>query len=300
MPHITRFQMPSCRCINDDNFSDHYLLLMQTQHRLVARPHAASAVPSASSRVHNEPAFNVNLLKIDQAAKDRFHQMVTLNLDRLNTSVLDPAETLEHINRSVLSAARTSLQAPVSPQTPNRIQAGREYERCRKLLLQNRHDPVLKTQCRRARDEKYHAYLSHVDRKVQAFFDDLESQPPLEKIRLTYRFLKQFRRRTDAHSRRYLSIREWEAKLQESAGTAEIHLLPEHTAVPSGSGPTLVDVGRLTLALKNNTAAGVDGIPSELLRYGPESLMISIHQFLQKVWQLNSVPRVMIETLQVL
>lgn len=135
---------------------------MQTQHLFDSRPYALCFTPaSSSSRELNDPVFNVNLLKIDQAAKDRFHQKVLLNLDRLNTSTLDPAEAQPfHFER----------RAYFSP------------------LLQNHHEPVLKTQWRRAREEKYHAYLSQVDFNVQAFFDDLESQPPLEKIRLTYPF----------------------------------------------------------------------------------------------------------------
>ena len=56
------------------------------------------------------------------------------------------------------------------------------------------------------------------------------------------------------------------------------------------SPPTLEDVRNAIKALKNNKAAGEDGIESELLKYGGEGVEKAIHELIMEVWKKEEMP----------
>lgn len=209
------------------------------------------------------------------------------------------ANLLDHVVRCLLDSASIVLKAATSPKTPRRARAGRDFQHWRSLHLSDRDNPYYRARFNEARREKRKAYDAHRETKIGLFFESLENQPILDRVRLTYRYLRQHRRGQTSGVSRYISIQAWESQLRSSSSATEIPLLPEYSPLPPDSGPTYADINRISLLLQNNTASGVDGIQPELLRYGSELLIDHIHVLLNKIWRSNLVPERLVLTLQV-
>ena len=54
--------------------------------------------------------------------------------------------------------------------------------------------------------------------------------------------------------------------------------------------PSQTEVRRAKSRLKNNKAAGADGLPAELFKFGGEELITSMHQLLRTVWLNECMP----------
>lgn len=302
MPIIQRFRKPDCKCVNDNSgFSDHRLLTLRVKHRADKDGQPPSEVTATATQKPKHPNIHVGLLTTDPLAKTRYHQKLSENLQSQPEVNADsePAHVMERINTAILEAAKATLSMPRSPNTPKRKQAGRRYEKARMELLADRQNPTKKRLCKEARIKKELAYQEHQEKKVRAFFETLENYTPLDRVRLTYRYLRQHRRRVNKKKPHYIPIRAWEEKLRSGSSEQEIAWLPEPETPPSDSGPTLQDVERIVKMLRNNTAAGTNGIRPELIRYGSEALLQEIHRLLRKIWESNQVPQEMVETLQI-
>lgn len=304
MPIIPRFQRPKCKCIEGtSHFSDHRMLVMSVRHRTNetttgVQQHAEKQFSITANKEHAQ--YQVSLLTTDPQAKDRYTRTLTNKLRILSTgNNSDPKKHLDMIATSVLDAANTALNRSRSPPTPRRKKAGRTLEGIQKELLADRRNTVLKREYREARKAKAKAYANHQEDKIKLFFEDMDKYPPLDRVRLTFRYLKRHRRQATKGSGTYIPLRNWEEKLQAGASSSDVALLEELIAPPEESGPTLHDIQRISLLLRNSTAAGTDGIRPELIRYGPESLHEHIHKLLQYVWRHNEVPPQMVETIQV-
>ena len=67
--------------------------------------------------------------------------------------------------------------------------------------------------------------------------------------------------------------------------------LPDMTMLPELDLPPSYDeVTACIKSLKNNKSAGPDGIPSEILKYGGESLHQLLHEFICEIWRQGDVP----------
>lgn len=306
MPIIPRFQRPMCRCAEGTaDFSDHHMLLMTARHRHSPNPgqvtHQGTDMQFNANAERVGPMnYQVSMLTTDPVASERYSRTLSTNLATSNgQGHTDPNTLIDLTVTAMLDAAERTLNRPRSPQTPRRAKAGRDAEKIQRELLANRRNAELKRKYREARKRKSQAYEDHQEEKVKAFFDNLENYPVLDRIRLTFRYLKRHRRRATQGATTYIPVRSWEEKLKSSASHAEVALLPEPIGPPEDSGPTLHDVVRLSRTLRNGTAAGTDGVRPELIRYGPESLHQRIHQMLQDIWQHNQVPARLLETVQV-
>ena len=63
------------------------------------------------------------------------------------------------------------------------------------------------------------------------------------------------------------------------------------TATTSDHIPSLEEVRAALFRLKNRKAAGMDGIPVELLKHGGESTVIWLHAIICKVWETERAPK---------
>ncbi|XP_055527418.1 uncharacterized protein LOC129720031 [Wyeomyia smithii] len=310
MPIIPRFQRPKCKAVEGTaGFSDHRMLLLTVRHR---QPNARTETPRATESEFNvntkdgragkigQPNYRVSLLTTDPAAEERYSKVLTRKLDIQNDGTVGSTnQFIQSIITAILDTASTTLNGSTSPSTPRRRKCGRDVEKVQRELLANRNDAELKRKYRDARKRKSKAYENHQEEKVKLFFENIENFPVLERLRLTFRYLKRHRRKITQGASTYIPIQRWEEKLQSSASQAEVVLLPEPTPPPINSGPTWHDVERLSLTLRNGTATGVDAVRPELLRYGPESLHRRIHEILKQIWQQNEAPPRLLETVQI-
>ena len=55
--------------------------------------------------------------------------------------------------------------------------------------------------------------------------------------------------------------------------------------------PALHEIERAIKALKNNKAAGPDGIPGEIFKYGGYHLTHRLHRFINRAWTTGKLPQ---------
>ncbi|XP_076044754.1 uncharacterized protein LOC143027359 [Oratosquilla oratoria] len=68
--------------------------------------------------------------------------------------------------------------------------------------------------------------------------------------------------------------------------------LPDIPALPElDNMPTRLEVNKGVTSLKNNKAAGPDGIPAEILKQGGRAITDCLHNIFQKVWTSNRCPQ---------
>jgi len=68
--------------------------------------------------------------------------------------------------------------------------------------------------------------------------------------------------------------------------------LPEFPTIPElDNMPTHQEVHMAIISLKNNKAAGPDGIPAEILKHGGNAILDSLHDIFQKVWAASCCPQ---------
>ena len=63
--------------------------------------------------------------------------------------------------------------------------------------------------------------------------------------------------------------------------------------------PSLQELEECIIALRNHKAAGGDGLPPELFKYGGPSILQKLHNFILNVWEVESVPQVWKDSLLV-
>ncbi|XP_035263189.1 uncharacterized protein LOC118221872 isoform X1 [Anguilla anguilla] len=68
------------------------------------------------------------------------------------------------------------------------------------------------------------------------------------------------------------------------------HIPQSHIREDMGEPPTMTEVQVVIRSLKNNKAAGPDGIPAEILKEGGPELLYHIHTLLLKVWEKEELP----------
>ena len=72
--------------------------------------------------------------------------------------------------------------------------------------------------------------------------------------------------------------------------------LPRHPIDTSLEAiPTLEDVEKAILSMKNNKASGPDNIPAEIFKYGGPILRAQFHLLIQKIWDNEEIPRDLVD-----
>lgn len=83
-------------------------------------------------------------------------------------------------------------------------------------------------------------------------------------------------------------------ELLNSDSTMEIDIIKHIPQSPiredMGEPPTITEVQDGIRSLKNNKAAGPDGIPAEILKEGGSEILYHIHALLLKVWEKEVLP----------
>jgi len=74
---------------------------------------------------------------------------------------------------------------------------------------------------------------------------------------------------------------------EQAAEIGDISIASNEEAVPA---PTMNDVTQAIKQLKNNKAAGKDGLPPELLKFGPGKLVRLVHRIIVKIWEMEQLP----------
>lgn len=84
--------------------------------------------------------------------------------------------------------------------------------------------------------------------------------------------------------------------LLNPSGVGEGQVVParqfviEDEVIDEEEPPELEEVMEVISALKNNKAAGEDGIPSELLKYAGEELIKELHSLVWDIWMGEKMP----------
>ena len=79
---------------------------------------------------------------------------------------------------------------------------------------------------------------------------------------------------------------------QSSSGTGEVEEPIHVQQLPTQNieEPTLEEVRRTVLKLKNKKAPGTDNLPGELFKCGGETVIVSLHELMVQVWRAETIP----------
>lgn len=233
-----------------------------------------------------------------------FQLAVTSNIQnyRHNESKLSStSEKWKALSTCVKEAASKTLNVSKSPITPSRRAALANFQKSKSTMSKNPLNPIHKAELRIARDIKNKAYHSHVERKCDDFFSNLLQHDPQERLKLMYKFLKQFRRNVDVTRRgtAYIPLSRWEAELTASSIDPMVNLVEENDHFPIGPPLSVQRLKEYLARLKNGTAPGIDRINMELFKYGPEVLLNELAELLEEVYLNNSTPTEWLITTQI-
>lgn len=138
-----------------------------------------------------------------------------------------------------------------------------------------------------------------IDGECVSFFRNMESVNPRRRLSLTYRFLKQYRRKKSKSALRNIPISHWEIELRNVClGKAPVNIA-EDDNWPIDSPPTPADIKEIIQRMKTGTTPGQDRLQAELFKYGPPELAELISLVTSRAWCNNDVPDDWLNTTQV-
>ena len=284
---------------------------VDSDHFLVAAKFRARLSNEKKLRTAQKKKFNVGRLSTHGEARDYRERLS----ERLPT-VHPPPTNANNLWNQYRDIIKEVAESTVGYQPPPKKNPWYDDE-CvrRKKVTENAHKQTLRRKTRAAMEE-YRARRREekkiLRRKKRAYavsqLKDIEECRDRNNIRMFYRKAKQlavgFRPGTQA-------LRNSEGNLvTEAQGIVDVfkqhfqQLLNGHhvervvgeeehphsvneEAVPP---PSIEEVGTAIKKLKNNKAAGSDGLPAELFKYGGDVLVGCMHQLINKVWEDESMP----------
>lgn len=142
-----------------------------------------------------------------------------------------------------------------------------------------------------ARDNLKTLIRQQEEKEIEDFFENVKQCPVGERINRTYRYLKRYRKKKKAFTKRSSTIHlnDWvpaNRPLYSSPGLAI-----EYENVPLLSLPTLGEIKDVISRLKNGKTPGVDSIYAEYFKYCGERTQKQLHGLLSEVWATNKLPQ---------
>lgn len=131
------------------------------------------------------------------------------------------------------------------------------------------------------------------------FFSNLNDFHSIDRIKRTYRFIRNFRRGVNRKTNKqaFIPLSEWYKTLQESEGE-DVPLITETDHFPLLPPPTLYQIECIIRRMKRGKAPGVDGIAIELFKAFPIEILQDFVRLLEAVWISNEPPIEWQQTLQ--
>jgi hypothetical protein len=254
--------------------------------------------------------FNVDLLKNGSTAK-QYAERVTELLGQSSIEITDTSavnDFWKFVKTCIISAADEAI---------GKVPQGRRKtwfdEKCQEVTRKKTgiYGQVDQTRTRAPQEEYGHLRTAERrtrQRKKRAFYNDevreLESARREKAVRLLYQKVnatrQNFKPRTSKEGRLISDkegvLRRWR---EQSDG-----ILNKETIPPSEPSPvegmsaesqvvselTMEEVHKALHKMKSNKSPGIDTIPSELIRFGGESLIKRIHELIRKVRAHEKIP----------
>ena len=293
----TRWRLlQNCRVFRSAEFpTDHRLVVATLKLRLRSRRVSRSTQP----RLHLEK------LKDEECARE--YAVAVSNRFEVLDTLQDPEELWDTFKRETLSAAGECLGARprsrrgfISGETLDKI----EESRAARLAgdLEQHRNLTRSTRASLRRDKE--RYVRGIAEEVEGHFRANDLSP-------AYRALKKLRSKSTsqvssvyaADGRRLVSdpdeYRARWAEYFEQLYMADppTQQLPVAVALPpvpipqiNEDAPSIAEVRMAVSKLKSGKAAGVCGIPGELLKEGGEGMIQGLHRVLTAVWQTGTIP----------
>lgn len=138
-----------------------------------------------------------------------------------------------------------------------------------------------------------------LDKECKIFFDENEKIHPQRRVALTYRYIKQFRRRKSNKKPPKISISQWETELKQYCDGTRPQHVNETDQIPVGPPLTIPEIESIINSMHNNTSPGQDRLNIEIIKYGPAEIIELIHEVITQAWTTNSIPPEWLYTTQV-
>lgn len=128
------------------------------------------------------------------------------------------------------------------------------------------------------------------EQECSEFFKNLNNFSSLDRVKRTYKFIRQFRQSTNRPANRaFIPLSAWYDTLKESEGE-DIPLIPEADFFPLLPPPTSLQIETIIHKMSNGKAPGIDGLTIELFKVLPTRLTGDLVTMLEFIWMNNEPP----------
>ncbi|XP_055523024.1 uncharacterized protein LOC129717197 [Wyeomyia smithii] len=276
------------RCTQPHIVTDHKLLLCDIGERKqpIAPKHM---VPTQVLSKHKrKPQVDVSHLREENLRKRFEEELVKTSrpCPANNETIQNSWKRLcEKINKSVDTVLRAKTRLHVDRDC--RL-AQAHVKRCA-FWAGYSYQPKWKYRLIEAKETLRRNLREYEERQITDFFKSLNSYPAGDRINKTYKFLKNYKKRKNF--RGYVSNIRNSDWVDESNDACLIpKLLDEPSTESLPDPPSVSDVTRIVLGLKNGKTPGLDGLYAEYFKYADSQAILELHQMLCRVWTENIHP----------
>lgn len=261
-----------------------------------------SGICRSTSLVTTNLKWNVDNLS-DVKRREAFQRDLTTTIENYKEGKGKPSSVNERWSRLTsslkLSASRT-LNVAKSPLIPRRKSALDANQRSKFLYLRNPLNLKLKLRYKDSLSVKSAVFRKHREDKIRDFFENLNGYDPQTRLRMTFKFLRQFKKETGlARKDMRIPLSSWENELKKVSLEPQINSITETDNCPIGPPPTKEQILEYIRRMKSRTAPGNDEINVELLKNAPDSFIDELVELITTIWLRNEVPDVWLRTTQI-
>lgn len=269
--------------------SDHKLLTFKT----LVRDQIAEDIKNKERRRNKQTleesfGWDVKLLQ-----EEDFKKKYQEKLSETTVDVEDPSITTSEAWESLAAKLRSGAKVAINklakiPSSPNRRRA---LANLKKAIFWKKRNPLSTRRSKEFIEAQDNYRKVHHDREEKEefeFFKNLQQYKPGERIRRTYKYLKQNKKRRTYRKPMDISL----AQFQEDEGEDLLPVLIEEplSDTDDAQDPDTFFIETIIKGCKNGKVAGEDGIQIELLKYADGSTIEEFKKLLKRVWRENDIP----------
>lgn len=210
--------------------------------------------------------------------------------DRIDVENKEISEVYQQFTNKLTQSAKKILTVAKQPLTPNRKRALYRLMTSRKKLRIAKERGIdtkwYRQDIKIRRQEFLQKVREYNEKEIFKFYNDLQDYEIGERIKRSYKFLKQFGKRKEP-KKPITSMKKWIQELEETDGQS---IVIETDKEELTEGPTKEEIRSIIRSLVNGKAAGTDGIRNEYVKYGNDETLDELHRIIKRVWLTNEMP----------
>lgn len=288
----------SCRGADGD--TDHILIKAKTRLRLAARKEKSQK---------KEVQWNIEKLK-QQEVKDRYQQKIEQECGEINMQNLQVEEMWKTIKETIREASKEILGEKQNTKkklwfdTECQDLNGEKYGARTKMLqnpseenrnkfhnLRNRMRKLTRKKKREWQNEQLQELeTNRAHGNIRKFYKQVSTHKKGFRPRTTTMLMNNEGELMTSKQEILDTWREYFNKLLNIEDPTYQEEDKRHMAEVWVDPPSIEETTQAIKQLKNNKAAGRDGIPAECLKEGGHRIVETIHKLIQKIWEQESMP----------